>query len=85
VISITANTMEHDRADPEMHYLCEQLHADVCICLEIYDTGCGMDEETVEKVFDPFFSTKFAGPGRDCGRQRAGPRYNVPGSASRAR
>jgi PAS domain S-box-containing protein len=63
VISITANTMEHDRADPEMHYLCEQLHADVCICLEIYDTGCGMDEETVEKVFDPFFSTKFAGRG----------------------
>jgi len=27
-------------------------------CLEVSDTGCGMDSETMSHVFDPFFSTK---------------------------
>lgn len=28
------------------------------IMLSLADTGCGMNEETLEKIFDPFFSTK---------------------------
>jgi PAS domain S-box-containing protein len=28
------------------------------VCLALSDTGIGMDEETVERIFDPFFSTK---------------------------
>jgi signal transduction histidine kinase/CheY-like chemotaxis protein len=31
--------------------------------LEIRDTGCGMTPETLARVFDPFFSTKFTGRG----------------------
>lgn len=32
-------------------------------CLEIGDTGCGIPEANIDKLFDPFFSTKFTGRG----------------------
>lgn len=31
--------------------------------LQVRDNGCGMDAETLNNIFDPFFSTKFTGRG----------------------
>ena len=32
-------------------------------CIEIMDTGAGIRSEEIEKIFDPFYSSKFAGRG----------------------
>lgn len=47
-----------------MHYLLgETLSPNEYVVLEISDTGCGMDAETVARIFDPFFSKKQTGTG----------------------
>jgi PAS domain S-box-containing protein len=41
----------------------EPLRPGPYVALEIHDNGAGMDTATLEKIFDPFFSTKFTGRG----------------------
>lgn len=33
------------------------------VCLEVCDTGCGIDAATIDRIFEPFYTTKFAGRG----------------------
>ena len=35
----------------------------VYICMEVADSGCGIQQKDYENLFDPFFSTKFTGRG----------------------
>ena len=41
------------------------------VVLTVADDGCGMDEETVKRAFDPFFSSKRAGRRRGMGLAKA--------------
>ena len=44
-------------------YLAEPVPEGDYVWLSVADTGCGMDQDVQEKIFDPFFSTKFTGRG----------------------
>jgi PAS domain S-box-containing protein len=37
------------------------------VCLSVSDSGCGMDENTLQRVFEPFFTTKELGKGTGLG------------------
>lgn len=63
VITLSTGAMECDSAYLREIATNENLPEGRYVFLEISDTGIGMDEETKNKIFDPFFSTKFSGRG----------------------
>ena len=42
-----------------------QADGDEYACLVVSDSGCGIEEQNIEKIFDPFYSTKSTGRGLD--------------------
>ncbi len=62
-ITIRAYTAELDEESLAETYLHDRLEPGQFVCLEVQDSGCGMNQETLSRIFDPFFSTKFAGRG----------------------
>jgi len=53
VIAGTSYEDYHGKAIPPGDY----------VCLEVTDNGCGMDEITKWRIFEPFYTTKFTGRG----------------------
>jgi CheY-like chemotaxis protein len=63
VITVTTGVTECDRAYLNQTYLDEDLPEGRYVFVEVSDTGCGMDDETQSRLFDPFYTTKFTGRG----------------------
>ena len=61
---VRSETMNDDRfgPPPQAEDRLEQVPA-AYVYLEVGDTGSGMNPDTLARIFDPFFSTKFAGRG----------------------
>ncbi len=45
----------------------DDLQAKQFVCIEVIDSGTGMDESVQSKIFDPFFTTKPSGQGTGLG------------------
>lgn len=63
LVTVTTGRVNADRAFLAETYLDDNLPEGEYVCLAVTDTGSGMDKDTQRRIFDPFFSTKFAGRG----------------------
>ena len=63
VVTLATGMRDCDERYFKTSYLSDKLAPGTYAYLEVTDTGCGMDDETRERIFEPFFSTKFTGRG----------------------
>lgn len=62
-MTLATGVMECDEAYLARSRLEEKPPPGRYVWVEVADTGCGMSEEVMDRIFDPFFSTKFTGRG----------------------
>ncbi len=62
-VTLTTGAMECDHDFLNSTWLRQDLPAGTYVFIEVQDTGCGMTAEVQQRLFDPFFSTKFTGRG----------------------
>ena len=63
IITISTGLIDAKRDYLSIIRIDEFLPEGYYVFIEVSDTGCGMDKEVQDKLFDPFFSTKFIGRG----------------------
>ena len=63
LITISTGVVQAGRADFAAAHLAPELPEGEYVFLEVADTGSGISPEARDKIFDPFFSTKFTGRG----------------------
>ena len=63
VLNIVKNAIEAIGNDGKIEVFSRIYREKKMICLYIKDTGCGIEEEKLEKIFEPFYTTKTTGSG----------------------
>ena len=62
-IRVSLAQVEFVEGEPSKDYLGRIIPPGSYACLEVSDNGCGMDEESMRRIFEPFYTTKFTGRG----------------------
>ena len=67
-LTMTANNVTLDETDARVNL---EAHAGKYVLLEVKDTGTGMSSEILNRIYDPFFTTKEIGKGTGLGLSTA--------------
>ncbi len=65
--SVTIRTFNHMQTKPSIHGQQDEMPPGRYVGIEVTDTGCGIPKEIIQRIFEPFFSTKEVGSGTGLG------------------